>query len=195
MKAVLFDYGGVLTSSLRDATMKWIASENIDPKLARQVLGEWLKNSASPLAQFERGELAQNAFEEALASRLNVSAVGLLDRLFSNLTHDEAMWSFAADLRADGCKLAIVSNSWGDRYPRRRLEAAFDAVIISGEVGLRKPAREIYELAASRLGVQAADCVFIDDLELNVNGAIEAGMHGVLHVDATSTREKLDALR
>ncbi len=195
MKAVLFDYGGVLTSSLRDATMRWIARENIDPKRARQVLGEWLKTSTSPLAQFERGELAQVAFEEVLASRLDVNAAGLLDRLFSNLSHDEAMWSLAAELRASGLKVAIVSNSWGDRYPRRRLEAAFDAVIISGDVGVRKPSREIYELAASRLGVTPADCMFVDDLELNVNGAIEAGMRGVLHVDAASTREKINAAR
>src|SRR5262249_11237864 len=120
---------------------------------------------------------------------------GLLDRLFSNLTHDEAMWSLAAELRANGCKLAIVSNSWGDRYPCRRLEATFDAVIISGEVGLRKPAREIYELAASRLGVAPADCIFVDDLELNVNGAIATGMRGVLHFDAATTRERINALR
>ena len=68
------------------------------------------------------------------------------------------------------------------------------AVVISGEVGLRKPEPAIYRLALERLGVAAPEAVFVDDAEPNVLGARMLGMRGVLHTDAASTRAALAAL-
>jgi putative hydrolase of the HAD superfamily len=66
--------------------------------------------------------------------------------------------------------------------------------VISGEVGLHKPQPEIYRLAADRLGVDAAACVFVDDLRENVRGAEQVGMTGILHRDPQATLAHLDNL-
>jgi putative hydrolase of the HAD superfamily len=85
-------------------------------------------------------------------------------------------------------KTALLSNSWGsENYPRERFADTFDVLVISGEVGIRKPDPEIFHLAARRLGVAPHDCVFVDDLDRNVMVAQELGMAGVLHRRADET--------
>ena len=70
----------------------------------------------------------------------------------------------------------------------------FDAVVVSGEVGMRKPEPRIYVLTAERLGVPVERCVFVDDLPANVRGAAAAGMTGVLHQSRDQTVTELGAL-
>ena len=67
----------------------------------------------------------------------------------------------------------------------------FDAVVISGEVGMRKPEEGIFLHAAQALGLAPAECVFIDDMQANVAAAIGCGMTGVLHAEAESTAAAL----
>ena len=66
--------------------------------------------------------------------------------------------------------------------------------MVSGEVGLRKPQPEIYELAAARLGVAPSACIFIDDISPNVSGAVAVGMTGILHADEEATIGELEIL-
>jgi putative hydrolase of the HAD superfamily len=70
----------------------------------------------------------------------------------------------------------------------------FDAVVISGEVGMRKPEPAIYRRAAEELGVAADECVFVDDLGPNVKGAVGVGMVGVKFVDAEQAIGELEVL-
>ena len=84
-----------------------------------------------------------------------------------------------------GLRTGLVSNSWGEEgYDRTRFDELFDAVVISGEIGIRKPAPEIYALAAERLGRAPERCVFVDDLAGNLKPARAIGMATVLHRDA-----------
>ncbi len=77
---------------------------------------------------------------------------------------------------------AVLSNSWGvDAYPTELMAEHFDDVVISAEVGLRKPDPAIFRLAAERLAVPASGCVFVDDLDLNVAAARELGMTAIHH--------------
>jgi epoxide hydrolase-like predicted phosphatase len=69
----------------------------------------------------------------------------------------------------------------------------FDDIVISGEVGLRKPEPEIFHLAADRIGLRPEECVFIDDLELNVDGARALGMTGIHHTLYDKTRRELES--
>jgi HAD superfamily hydrolase (TIGR01509 family) len=77
-----------------------------------------------------------------------------------------------------------LSNSWGtgdyDAYAGYELDGLFDAVVISDQVGLRKPSPRIYELTAARLGLGPAECLFVDDTEYNLRAARELGL-GTLH--------------
>ncbi|MCA1824773.1 MAG: HAD-IA family hydrolase [Frankia sp.] len=70
----------------------------------------------------------------------------------------------------------------------------FDAIVISGEVGLRKPQPAIFVLAAERIGVAVEECVFVDDLLHNVKGAQAAGLHAIHHTDADATISELEGL-
>ena len=80
------------------------------------------------------------------------------------------------------------------RYDRAAFPELFDGVVISGDVGLHKPQPEIFVLGAERAGVEPADCVFVDDLRENCDGAAAVGMTPVLHRGADSTVPELERL-
>ncbi len=96
--------------------------------------------------------------------------------------------------RAAGIRTGLISNSWGTGIYERAPMQIFDATVISGDVGLHKPQPEIYELGAERLGIPAAECVFVDDLRENIAGAEAVGMTGILHRDPAETIAELERL-
>jgi putative hydrolase of the HAD superfamily len=105
------------------------------------------------------------------------------------------MFDAVAAARRAGIRTGLVSNSWGEEgYDRARFDELFDVLVISGELGIRKPAPEIYSLAAERLGRPPERCVFVDDLPGNLKPAAALGMATVLHRDAGATIPRLEAL-
>jgi len=96
--------------------------------------------------------------------------------------------------RGHGLKTALLSNADGWWQPPSAWHGLFDATIISGEVGLAKPEIDIYLLTAKKLNLEPSECVFVDDLAVNVRGAAEAGMVGVHHRSTRSTLEELEIL-
>jgi epoxide hydrolase-like predicted phosphatase len=207
LRALVVDYGGVLTEPLADSMAQWCAKERLDPAEFGRVMKDWLGTSYgeealdNPVHALERGELAIPDFELALAQRLRtvdgaaVEPAGLLSRMFSGFEHPQpAMLTALRRAREGGLSTALLSNSWGLDYPREDWDELFDVVVISGEVGLRKPQPEIYQLAASRLGYAPEECVFVDDLAPNIRGAATTGMLGILHRDPEVTIDELEAL-
>ena len=89
---------------------------------------------------------------------------------------------------AHGIRTGLISNSMGaGRYDRSTFPELFDGVVISGDVGLHKPQPEIFVLGASASACPPADCVFVDDLRENCEGAEAVGMTAVLHRGAERT--------
>lgn len=202
LQGVLLDYGGVLTTPVGESIRAWLATDGIVPDSLTRVLKAWLGRDAapgSPIHRLETGELGVAEFDALLAAELSthdgrpVEATGVLRRLFAGLRPDPAMFDLVGDLRAAGLRVGLLSNSWGNTYPRERIDAAFDTVVISGEVGLRKPQAEIYEHALARLGLPAEATAFVDDAEPNLAGARAVGLRTVLHTDAATTRAALAA--
>jgi epoxide hydrolase-like predicted phosphatase len=147
------------------------------------------------LIGLEEGSLPEEDFEVGLAALLGVDGTGLIDRLFAGSDPDEAMLEAVGRARLGGIRTGLISNSWGTRrYDRARLAELFDGVVLSGEVGVRKPARRIYQLGAERIGVPAEACVFVDDLPFNLKPAAELGMATVQHVDSAETIAELERL-
>jgi putative hydrolase of the HAD superfamily len=108
---------------------------------------------------------------------------------------DQPMIDAVRNARAGGIRTGLISNSWGrGRYDRDAFPELFDGVVISGEVGLHKPEPEIFELGAERVGLEPADCVFVDDLRENCAGAEAVGMTAVLHRDTSATLARLEEL-
>jgi putative hydrolase of the HAD superfamily len=203
--AVVFDYGGVLTTPIWDAVASWQAAEGIDPASYLAAMRDWLldpdieHDEPSPVHLLETGELPVAEFERMLAGRLTtvdgrpIAAAGMALRMLAGTRHDPAMAALVADLRAAGVRIGLLSNSWGNTYPPE-LARFCDTMVISGEVGLRKPDPRIYRLTLDRLGVPADRAAFIDDLAPNADAAAVLGMHAVRHVDPATTRAAISAL-
>lgn len=194
MKALLVDYGGVLTTSVFKSFRAFCAEEEIEPDAIPHLLMED-EDALAELHAFELGALPDADFEERFAARLGVSADGLLSRIFAHLGPDETMIDAVRAARRAGFATALVSNSWGVAlYDRTLLDGLFDTELVSAVVRLRKPDPEIFLLAADRLGIGPADCVMVDDLRPNVLAAESLGMRGVLHREASSTIDRLETL-
>ena len=110
-------------------------------------------------------------FEAQLAARLgevtgrSIGADGLLQRMFDQFEHAPAMAALVLRAKHAGLRTGLLSNSWGNEYPREGWDQMFDAVVISGEVGMRKPEPEIFAHVLELLGVRAEETVFVDDLQ------------------------------
>jgi HAD superfamily hydrolase (TIGR01509 family) len=156
---------------------------------------------ASPVHLLERGEISIQDFERRLAAALaergsEVDPEGLLSRVLGGLAElRDDMLGLVRRARHSGLRTALLSNSWGDEaYPEEQWEGAFDVVVISGRVGMRKPEEAIFRHTASLLGVPEEQCVMVDDLAGNIRGAVATGMVGVLHTSYEQTAEELEIL-
>jgi epoxide hydrolase-like predicted phosphatase len=185
---LIVDYGGVLTTDVFASFRAFCDAEGLAPETVR----DRFRNDPEArglLSQLETGELTEAQFEPRFAAVLEVESEKLIDRLFGGMEPDEAMLDGVRAARRAGVRTAMLSNSWGqDRYDTTTLAELFDAWVISGEVGLRKPDPAIYALAAERLGLPPEACVFVDDLPGNLKPALALGMATVLHrgdADAT----------
>lgn len=194
--AVLIDYGGVLTESLHDAFAAFAAEAGLPPELPQRLLSTDEAARAAFVAH-ECGRIEEEEFEDAYAAALRrhgaqVEPRGLLARILGRLRLDADMLALLRRVRGAGVPVALVTNSLGrDAYAGVDLHALADVVVISGEEGVRKPSRRIYELACARLGVAPADGVLVDDTQVNLDGAARLGIAGVLHRDATTTAAAL----
>lgn len=195
-KALLVDFGGVLTTSVTRSFRAFCRDMGLPSELAKEAFVEAYDQHSgdSPVHRMEIGEITVDEFGVGLAEVLSqragvpVDHKGLVQRLFAGMEADEDMFAAVAAVRRAGVRTGLLSNSWGsENYPRERFDELFDVVVISGEVGLRKPDPAIFELAARRLGVRTSDCVFVDDLDRNIAAAEEAGMVGILHRRADET--------
>jgi putative hydrolase of the HAD superfamily len=193
-RGLLVDYGGVLTSSLFDSFRSFCEVEGLAP----ETIGERFRShraSRELLIGLETGTLGEEEFEPQLAALLGVSAPGLIDRMFAGSKPDQPMLDAMRAARRAGVRTGLISNSWGTRrYDRSQLKELFDGVVISGEVGIRKPAPEMYKLGAERVGVRPEACVFVDDLPFNLEPAARLGMATVHHVNAEQTISELERL-
>ncbi|MDX1510090.1 MAG: HAD family phosphatase [Nitriliruptorales bacterium] len=198
-KVLLVDYGGVLTGSIGDSFESFETDHDLEPGTVYRILSQaYVGDHGGLIGQFERGEVTKAAFEEALATLLrkegrDVDPDGLIARLFRFAGDDGGMWEVVARAQAAGIRTGLLSNSWGtDWYPYDKLNEIFDDLVISGDVGLRKPDPAIYQLAMDRFGATPEQCAFVDDLHHNVHVADELGMHGVLHESVETTVERLE---
>jgi epoxide hydrolase-like predicted phosphatase len=203
MQALIVDWGGVLTMPVHAAIGSWLEATGVDYNHYGSVVRRWVQpmpGESSPVHRLERGELAVEDFEHLLSAALAeegswVEAQGLVGKMFADLAiYEDSMTSLVTRAHAAGIRTGLLSNSWGNEYDRSDWHEMFDTVVISGEVGMRKPEPEIFELALDRIGLPAGECVFIDDLEHNIVAAQQAGLAGIVHRTFDQTAGELEAL-
>ncbi len=206
MRALVVDWGGVLTGSVDSGLQKFLDGETFDLRAYGAVLGEWMGEIArveahlNPIHALERGELDVPDFEAKLAAAMSARTgvaydpEGLISRMFRHFGTAHEMYALVRRAREQGIATALLSNSWGNEYPRDMWTDMFDVVVISGEVGMRKPEPRIYQLVCDRLGVQPQQCVFVDDMHYNVEAAVRLGWVGVHHRSYAETAAELEAI-
>jgi putative hydrolase of the HAD superfamily len=189
MRGLLVDYGGVLTTNVFDAFSEFCEDEGLAPDTIRRAFRE-SPEVLGGVRALETGELSEEEFGQRLGGLIGLAAErrdGLLDRMFGHLHSDEVMLAALRRARLHGIRTGLISNSMA--FPE-----LFDGVVISAEVGMHKPQPGIYLLGCERIGLEPPECVFVDDLRENCEGAEAAGMTAVLHRGAEDTLPRLEEL-
>jgi putative hydrolase of the HAD superfamily len=203
---VISDFGGVLTSPLMQAFNR--VQDDLDVPV--EAYGPAMTHSLEhdgvhPLFALERGEITEAEFlarlERGLAATLgrDVTLHGFGARLMNGLGPNQELFDHYAALKRDRrLRFALCTNNVREWEPLWRamlpIDDVFEIVVDSAFVGTRKPEPEIYALTLERLGLPAAACVFVDDLEPNVEAARDAGMEGIVFRDTAQAIAELEAL-
>lgn len=202
--ALIVDYGGVLTTPIFESFVAFGEEHGMTIEHLRHSLRAMRESSPTdhPIYLVETGRISDEEFNRRLAAALSnglerpIDPANLKRRMFARVRPEPSMIGAVERVRMFGVPTALLSNSWGSGvdYPHDLLERIFDAVLISARVGLRKPDPKIYLLAAEKLGLEPASCVFVDDLEVNIEGARAVGMTALLHQDPAETIQRLEEL-
>jgi epoxide hydrolase-like predicted phosphatase len=195
MKGLLMDWGGVLTTNVFDSFRDFCVAEGLEPDAVKRLFRE--EPRARELVRgLETDALTEDEFGERFGELLELDDRSrLIERMFGGVRLDERMLDAVRRARAAGVRTGMISNSMGGAsYDRSLFPELFDGVVISGEVELHKPQPEIFLLGAERAGVAVEECVFVDDLRENCEGADAVGMTAVLHRGADTTVPELERL-
>jgi putative hydrolase of the HAD superfamily len=188
---LLVDWGGVITTDVFASFNAFCAREGLAADTVRRLF-RTDPTASGLLAGLETGAVGEDEFEHGVAELLHVPAPGLIGRLMRDARIEPRMIAAVRAARGAGVVTGLVSNSWGKSgYPRERFAELFAGVVISGEVKVRKPSREIYQLGAESVGLRPDQCVYVDDLRHNLKPAQELGMAVVHHTSVDSTLPQL----
>jgi putative hydrolase of the HAD superfamily len=190
IEAVISDFGGVLTTPLIESFMAFQDQTGI----TAEVLGKGMQaateaNGGNPLFEMERGEISEAEFLDQLTDALE-PLLGHRPQMhrfreiyFEALDPNPPMIELMRGLKAEGYRMAMLTNNVREWEPLWRpmlpVDEIFETVVDSGFVGCRKPESEIYALTLERIGLAAERCLFVDDIEVNCEGAERAGMTAV----------------
>jgi epoxide hydrolase-like predicted phosphatase len=186
--ALLIDWGGVLTTSMLGSFDAFGRREGVDVRAAFKDDPE----ARGALIELETGRIDIAAFEQRLAKALDVDPTDLARRLTQDVRPDREMLDAVKRFHDQGVATALVSNSW--REDDYDVDDLFDLIVLSGNLGIRKPDPRIYTHAVEQLGVDPRRCVFVDDLGGNLKPAKALGMSTIRHVEASSTISQLKRL-
>lgn len=184
IKAIIFDCFGVLVVPAQDLLMR-----DFPDKLSE------LKGLS---LRADYGYITKQEYDQ-LAAELTGLTVDKFQERYWNRTHNQSAFDWLDSLRdTHKFKIGLLSNisvTGIDKFiPITERDRLFDATVLSGEVGVTKPSAEIFEIMADRLGVDISECVMIDDLLENVEGANRAGMKAILYGNTSQAQADLVAL-
>jgi putative hydrolase of the HAD superfamily len=195
--ALILDFGGVMTTDLWESIRACSRREGLHPDALLDLLHHDTEVHQLYIGM-ERGDVSQADFEVRLAAAAGLPAEGLLAKMCADLRPDGAILSAVAVLRAAGIRIGVLSNSWGtgyfSPYQGYDLDKRADALVLSDQVGLRKPEPAIFTMMLDLLGVDAASSVFIDDVSENLLPAEALGMITIHHVDSARTVAALESV-
>lgn len=203
--AVLWDFGGVFSSSPFEAFAAYERAHGLPAGFVRHV--NTLDPDRNAWAQLERSELTLAQFdvrfaEESAALGHRVPGADIVRLLFGEIRPE--MLEALRRCKAHGLRVACLTNNLGDVGPdavspdRARawaeVAAEFEQVFESSKLGMRKPEPRFYEHACRALGVDPRDCVYLDDLGINLKPAKALGMRTIKVETAAQAIGELEAV-
>lgn len=205
IEAVIWDFGGVLTSSPFEAFARYEIERGLPRDFIRGI------NATNPntnaWALFERSECTLEEFDELFAREALALGHDVRGRAIVEILSGDIRPAMVAALKACkaqvkvGCITNNVSAGEGAGMARGHDKARavaevmglFDHVVESSKIGMRKPDPRIYQLACDTLGVSPANCVYLDDLGINLKPAAQLGMKTIKVVDPAAALAELEA--
>lgn len=185
IKAIIFDCFGVLVKSGHN--------------LLRQDFPELHSLVDELQDKSDLGVLSRHEFNQIVAEKTGLTSDQVDDRYWGTNKYDFSAIDMADSLKKSGLfKVGLLSNISRD-WMHEILEyfddrKIFDEMLLSGDVNIVKPDQRIFKLMADKLGFKPDECVMVDDLASNINGARLAGMHGVVFYSTDQARDDLNKL-
>jgi putative hydrolase of the HAD superfamily len=191
IRAVISDFGGVLTTPLINSFLAFQDETGISPEVlgrAMQAIAE--REGFHPLFELEMGKMSEDRFlvllRESLAPELGHEPElhRFREIYFNALDPNSPMIDLMRGLKERGYRMALLTNNVREWEPYWRsmlpVDEIFETIVDSGFVGMRKPDPAIYELTVQRLGgVSVGECLFVDDVEVNCVAARRLGMTAI----------------
>lgn len=205
IKAVLWDFGGVITTSPFEAFARFERERGLPEGVLRAI------NSTRPddnaWARFERGDISYDEFDRAFAQEAQARGHRIGGAEVASLLYGEIRPAMVAALRhlkgrvINACVTNNFNTGRGHGLPIDAARAAavaqvmtlFDHVIESSKVGVRKPEPRFYEIALHTVGARPEEVIYLDDLGINLKPARALGMHTIKVVDRDSALAELQA--
>ena len=204
IEAVISDFGGVLTSALADSFVGVLDSSGVSlEELGKAMAAVAARAGSNPLFELETGRLSEAQFMGSLSDELSerrgsrVELAGFGERYFAHLQPNDRLIDYMRGLRERGYKLAICTNNVREWEARWRamlpVDEIFDVVVDSAFVGSRKPEPRIYQITLERLGTAPEAALFVDDVEINCQGARDLGIQAVHFRTTDQAIEEIEA--
>ena len=203
IRAIVSDFGGVLTTPMIEGFLAYQDQTGVTvAELGRAMAEAQKRYGEHPLFQLERGEISEPEFGKRLADALPdpFDLRHLREVYFEQLQPNAEMIDYMRDLRGRGLRMALCTNNvreweplWRSKLPE--LDEIFEVVVDSAFVGSRKPEPRIFELTLERLGdgYRFEDCLLVDDIQVNCEGAEALGMKAVRFEDTGQTIAVIEA--
>lgn len=191
-KGLILDFFGVLTSNMVEVIELFEDAERLK---RGTFLRAWAGDGRELFRRLELGEITQQEWNVGYAELLSVDPANLMGRYLADAWPAYEVINAAKQARAAGIKTAVLSNSLGrspyDPYAVFNLYETFDSVVLSNEVGLRKPDARIFQLVLDRLELAAEECVFADDTEENLEAAVSLGFTPLFALDPAVVAQRI----
>ncbi|MBB1091364.1 HAD-IA family hydrolase [Rhodopseudomonas palustris] len=202
VEAVIWDFGGVLTSSPFEAFARFESERGLPADIIRRTNAT--NHFENAWAKFERAEVDLDTFDalfaaESLALGAEVRGKDVLPLLYGELRPEmvEALRIVGENFKTGCITNNLPANAIGSASGRTlyvaEVMALFDHVIESAKIGLRKPDPKIYQMMTDALGVAPNNCVYLDDLGVNLKPAREMGMTTIKVASADQAIAELEA--
>ena len=192
IRAIFFDLGGVILRTEYQAPRERLAERlNMTYEDLNRIVFE---SDSSRKASI--GVMSADEHWAAVTRRLGRPAsetANIREEFFAGDLLDRGLLDFIRSLRPR-YKTGVISNAWPDLRTylvENKFEDAFDALIVSAEVGVMKPEPKIYQIALEQLNIKPEEAVFVDDISSNVDAARTLGMQGILFRNPEQTMSKL----